>query len=606
MKNFIRLSLLLVFLCMAPREINAQMNIHDSLALVEFYKNTDGPNWINSTNWLTNTPARLWYGVSIIRGRVDGITLPNNGLKGKIVKVLDNLAKLSYLYLQHNELYGPVPLLDKTSIYILDLSYNKFSGAIRTELTRHNYVSQINLSHNDIKSLPDDEYVNNGLYYLNVSYNKLSGEFPKQVYNWWKWSGMIRLDLSHNQLSGQLLNAETHDLRGLDLSYNQLEGNLPLFYDLNNDDFYDLNLSHNNFTGEIPKWPNKFIYVDLGYNKLTGKIPAEVIQSYLEELDLSHNELDGPVPDEIKSISHLEKLYLNNNKFSGKIPAIARITPVSLLTDIDLSHNNFNDSIPSSLGTLSNLETLYLSANKLTGNIPSSFASLVKLKTLHVGNNRLSGSIPSFLTAMPNLENLGFRENNYTFDGLEQLIQHEFDTLNYERQKKVDIHQANNIFSVYAGGTLANNTYKWYKDGVLAATITGDSTFTPTTSGNYNVEVNNSIATKLTLYSDTITFSALTTSQQNNLVATQTNDKSNFFVYPNPAKTNTTIAFNVTGNCVIKIIDVSGRILQTKTITAVKGRNTLRLDVSKYAVGVYFVTLSNEKNETQTLKFNKE
>ena len=55
-----------------------------------------------------------------------------------------------------------------------------------------------------------------------------------------------------------------------------------------------------------------------------------------------------------------------------------------------------------------------------------------------------------------------------------------------------------------------------------------------------------------------------------------------------------------------RLTDASGRLLQTKTITAVKGRNTLQLDVSKYAAGVYFVTMSNEKNETKTLRFNKE
>jgi hypothetical protein len=86
----------------------------------------------------------------------------------------------------------------------------------------------------------------------------------------------------------------------------------------------------------------------------------------------------------------------------------------------------------------------------------------------------------------------------------------------------------------------------------------------------------------------------------------QTSDNSNFLVYPNPAKTNTTIAFNATGKCVIKITDVLGKTIQTKTITAVNGRNTMQLDVSKYAAGVYFVTLSNQKNEKQTLRFSKE
>ena len=114
----------------------------------------------------------------------------------------------------------------------------------------------------------------------------------------------------------------------------------------------------------------------------------------------------------------------------------------------------------------------------------------------------------------------------------------------------------------------------------------------------------NSIATKLTLYGDTVTANALTASKQNN-IALQTLDKTNFLLYPNPVKTIATIAFDETGNCVIKVTDVSGRVLQTKTVTAVKGGNTLQLNVSKYAAGVYWVTIINKKNENHTIKLKK-
>jgi len=218
----------------------------------------------------------------------------------------------------------------------------------------------------------------------------------------------------------------------------------------------------------------------------------------------------------------------------------------------------------------------------------------------------LSGEAPSFLAALPKLKWLNLLHNHYTFDGLETLVpNNNFDTLKYERERIIDLHQTNNTLSVYAGGTLSNNTYKWFKDGAPVSTITGDSTFTPTAGGAYNVEVTNSIATALTLYSDTITFNTVTASRHNN-IALQTKDKTNFSVYPNPAKTTATIAFNATGNCKIKLTDISGRVLQTKTVTAVNNKNTVQLNVGRYAPGVYFVTVSNEKNETQTLRLNKQ
>ena len=109
-----------------------------------------------------------------------------------------------------------------------------------------------------------------------------------------------------------------------------------------------------------------------------------------------------------------------------------------------------------------------------------------------------------------------------------------------------------------------------------------------------------------TLYSDTTTLNALTAGQQNNIAALQANDKNNFSVYPNPAKTTATVVFNETGNCTIKLTDVSGRVLQTKTVTAVKDGNILQLDVSNYAAGMYLIIIVNNKGQSHILKLRKE
>jgi hypothetical protein len=256
---------------------------------------------------------------------------------------------------------------------------------------------------------------------------------------------------------------------------------------------------------------------------------------------------------------------------------------------------------------MTGLQVLDLSNNNgLSGTIPKSFINLKGLKRLNLNHDRFSGTVAEILVTLPILDTLEILFNNFNFGGIETLAQHNFGRFRYWNQRKINIHQINNTLSVYAGGTLSNNTYKWFKDGALTSTIVGDSTYAPTSSGAYTVEVTNSIATELILHSDTVTFTALTASQQNNIASIQTSDKINFSIYPNPAKTTTTIAFNTTGSYIIKLTDVSGRILQTKTITAVKGRNTLQLDISKYAAGVYFIMMSNEKNETKTLKFTKE
>jgi len=406
------------------------------------------------------------------------------------------------------------------------------------------------------------------LYGLYLSNNQLSGNIPPELGN---IISLIQLDLSDNQLSGSIPPAlgNLTNLLGLSLNNNQLSGSIP---------------------------------PELGNLKNLGRYSDHFLDF---PLDLSNNQLSGNIPAALGKLRYLEYLCLDSNQLNGHIPS--KLGKLTNLVVFSVKFNNLGGYIPSSLGNLSRLRQLILSRNKLNGNIPSSFANLKKLQRLRLWDNKLSGTVPSFLATLPNLQSLSFHHNHYTFDGLEVLVQNNsLDTFRYARQREIDIHQTNNILSVYAGGTLSNNTYKWFKDGALVSTITGDSTFTPTASGNYNVEVTNSIATELTLYSDTLNISAVTATQQNDIAAIKADDKKSFSVYPNPAKTIATVVFNETGNCIIKLTDISGRALQTKTIAAVKGGNMLQLDVSKYAAGMYLITLINNKDQSHILKLRKE
>ena len=56
----------------------------DRAALVALYNATDGPNWTNSTNWLTDAPLGEWHGVDTdTRGRVYALRLSDNQLTGR-------------------------------------------------------------------------------------------------------------------------------------------------------------------------------------------------------------------------------------------------------------------------------------------------------------------------------------------------------------------------------------------------------------------------------------------------------------------------------------------------------------------------------------------
>ena len=57
----------------------------DRAALVALYNATDGPDWYESQNWLSDRPPGDWYGVRTSKdGRVTRLDLVNNNVNGEI------------------------------------------------------------------------------------------------------------------------------------------------------------------------------------------------------------------------------------------------------------------------------------------------------------------------------------------------------------------------------------------------------------------------------------------------------------------------------------------------------------------------------------------
>ena len=68
-----------------------------------------------------------------------------------------------------------------------------------------------------------------------------------------------------------------------------------------------------------------------------------------------------------------------------------------------------------------------------------------------------------------------------------------------------------------------------------------------------------------------------------------------FNVYPNPANDHATVAFTTGSedNYNIRLIDVTGRIIQATNYTSVIGENQYQLNLSSVAKGVYTIILQN-------------
>ena len=98
---------------------------------------TDGLNWADNHNWLSDAPIGEWRGVySQSDDRVIEIDLSGNGLSGEIPPELGSLNRLIELLLAGNDLRGNIPpeLANLSSLAKLDLSANQLSGEIPAEL----------------------------------------------------------------------------------------------------------------------------------------------------------------------------------------------------------------------------------------------------------------------------------------------------------------------------------------------------------------------------------------------------------------------------------------------------------------------------------------
>ncbi|MDE2752657.1 MAG: Ig-like domain-containing protein, partial [Gemmatimonadota bacterium] len=353
----------------------------DRTALVALYEATDGPNWVNNDNWLTEAPLGEWFGVDVNDfGRVTGLDLGgqwvlqqdgtrrvvSQGLAGAIPPEIEELTSLESLDLWGNELADAIPpeLGNLASLRWLNLSWNKLTGTIPEELG----------------DLADLEH-------LNLYFNRLSSQIPREL------GGLAKLER-------------------LSLGSNQLEGSIPP--------------ELGNLDGLRELW--------LWGNQLTGSIPPELGNlANLRRLDLSSNELTGTIPRNFLQLRSLTSLVFYNNDglcapgtvaFADWFETMEVSGPFCNQADREVLEKLFETTGGSGwtrsdgwlathvLGkwhgvvadSLGRVATLDLTRNGLVGSLPGTLGNLIELTRLRIGGNVLSGRLPASLTALSLVE----------------------------------------------------------------------------------------------------------------------------------------------------------------------------------------------------------
>ncbi|XP_062218229.1 tyrosine-sulfated glycopeptide receptor 1-like [Phragmites australis] len=258
-----------------------------------------------------------------------------------------------------------------------------------------------------------------GLLRINLSHNMLSGGLPLELMS---SNSIVVLDVSFNRLNGDLrqLPSSTpgRPLQVFNISSNLFTGQFPSkTWEVMNS-LVALNASNNSFTGQIPSHfcssSPALTVIALCYNQLSGSIPPELGNcSMLKVLKAGHNNLTGPLPGELFSATSLEYLSFPNNGLQGILDG-ARIVNLRNLANLDLGGNKLNGNIPDSIGQLKRLEELHLDHNSMSGELPSTLSNCTNLITIDLKGNNFSGELQKVnFFNLPNLKTLDLLYNNF-------------------------------------------------------------------------------------------------------------------------------------------------------------------------------------------------
>ncbi|MXZ73551.1 MAG: hypothetical protein F4207_14955 [Gemmatimonadetes bacterium] len=273
----------------------------DRPALARIFEETDGPEWTDNTNWLTDAPVGEWYGITAdSKGRVVTLNLFDNNLGGSIPMELGLLTYLEELNLGSNRISGEIPATigQLENLGKLRLGNNRLSGGIPASIGQLTNLTELLITWNGLSgSIPAELGQLINLEWLALYRNQLSGEIPVELDG---LTRLWRLEISDNRISGEIpaTLSRLTNLEILDLANNRLAGAIPAAL------------------GRLTRLEVLALY----QNQLTGALPAELGNlTILRELHLHENEsLSGPLPD---TFTNLELQFLNLGETDLCVPA---------------------------------------------------------------------------------------------------------------------------------------------------------------------------------------------------------------------------------------------------------------------------------------------
>ncbi|XP_014523046.1 probable leucine-rich repeat receptor-like protein kinase At1g35710 [Vigna radiata var. radiata] len=311
---------------------------------------------LGSNNFSGNVPEYILNRCSSL----DMLMISNNQLNGTLLSTIRK-RKLTFLAASRNNIEGAITdEWCQHEFLMLDISYNKFSGALPSCFKMPGYLF---LQGNNFTGTIPELFMSN--HYrasaIDFSDNKFTGTIPNSVYKLWSLRFLL---LAGNHLQGQISSqiCQLKYINILDLSQNNFSGSIPACF--SNMSFGNVTVPFYATAREKPFSPIPLVVMQLRTKNLHLSFGSDRFQ-LLSELDLSCNQLTGEIPHQLGDLNGLRSL--------------------------NLSHNHLNGLIPESFQKLQNIESLDISNNNLSGQIPLQLQDLHSLAVFNVSYNNLSG-----------------------------------------------------------------------------------------------------------------------------------------------------------------------------------------------------------------------
>ena len=300
-------------------------------------------------------------------------------------------------------IYFPKELFSFCSVIKLDVSSNMLKETPFSQLSsylRPGLLSDLNLSNNELKTIPIEIFGLPNLKFLNVSKNPVTS-LPNQ---WWLSKGLVKFNMSETALT-ELYPCRNHTRRSSQRSSLTRNSHAPESdrFESEGCQLKELNVSNCNLQ-MFPEclacyFPNLTL-LNVSHNKITSCCAINELPVSLEELNISHNRLQS----QNRSIFHLSTnrdslCCLRNTDFNSSLKCPhTRHNQLLQLTTLNLSDNQ-------------DLQHIVISYDDLNTSSGTPCLFFPKLKKFIMKNCGLL-QIPAYLNKMSRIYYLDISKNN--------------------------------------------------------------------------------------------------------------------------------------------------------------------------------------------------